>query len=310
MSRWQPDMVVVDFAPTALLAAHSLGLPRVTYGNGFFVPPRSTPLPPFRFDAPIDVGRLARTEQAVLANTNAALVALGAKPLLRLAELFDADEHFICTFPELDHYGNRETSGYWGPRVRFDRGTDVPWPEGTGKKIFVYVKTNLPLLDPLLDHLASTEHRIVAYIPGLDEARRRRFASRKRVVCDRPVRLERFLRDCDLLVSHGGEISTGALMYGVPSLVFPTHYEQYATARRLEQLNVGVWLGPGATADLLPRAIAGVLDPRRVDIARTYARRYAAFSPMEQRRRIVARIEELIQGRGAILSPTSSQGTP
>jgi hypothetical protein len=71
-----------------------------------------------------------------------------------------------------------------------------------------------------------------------------------------------------------------------------------------------VWLGPGATADLVPPAIAGVLDPRRVDFARAYAKRYAAFSPMEQRRRIVARIEELVRNRGAILSPTQSQGTP
>jgi len=309
MSGWKPDLVVADFSPTALLAAHSLGLPRVTYGNGFFIPPRLTPLPPFRFDTPVDLARLSRSEQTVLASANAALTALGEKPLARLAELFDADEHFLCTFPELDHYGNREVSGYWGPRVRFDRGADIAWPEGSGKRIFVYVKTNLPLLDALLDHLATTPHRIVAYIPGLDEARRRKFASRQRIVSDRPVRLEHFLRDCDLLVSHGGEIAAGALMYGVPSLVFPTHYEQYATARRLEQLNVGVWLGPGATPDLLPRGLAGALDPRRVDIARTFAKRYSAFSPVEQRRRIVARIEELLRKRGAILSPTSSQGT-
>jgi UDP:flavonoid glycosyltransferase YjiC (YdhE family) len=308
LSGWKPDMVVADFSPTALLAARSLDLPRVTYGNGFFVPPRSTPLPPFRFDAPVDLARLARTEQSVLANVNGALPRFGAKPLARLAELFEADEHFICTFPELDHYGTRETSGYWGPRVRFDRGTDIAWPEGPGKRIFVYVKTNLPLLDPLLEVLAASPHRVVAYIPGLDEGRRRKFASRRRIVSDKPVKLERFLRECDLLVSHGGEISVGALMYGVPSLVFPTHYEQYATACRLEQLQTGVWLGPGATPDLVPRGLNGALDPRRAEIARTFAKRYTAFSPMEQRRRIIIRIEEILRGRGAILSPPSSQG--
>ena len=273
------------------------------------MPPRTTPLPPFRFDAPVDLARLARVEEAVLASINVALPRLGARPLASVADLFDADDHFLCTFPELDHYGTRETSGYWGPRVRFDRGTDVQWPAGTGKRIFVYVKTNLPLLDPLLNVLAASPHRIVAYIPGLDEARKKRFASRTRIVSDRPVKLERFLRDCDLLVSHGGEISAGALTYGVPSLVFPTHYEQYATARRFEQLNTGVWLGPGATPDLVPRGLNAALDPRRVEIARTFARRYATFSPMEQRRRIILRIEELLGKRGAILSRTSSQGT-
>jgi len=308
-SGWKPDLVVADFAPTALLAARSLDLKRVTYGNGFFVPPRTTPLPPFRFDAPVDLARLARVEEAVLASIDVALPRLGARPLASVADLFDADDHFLCTFPELDHYGTRETSGYWGPRVRFDRGTEIQWPAGTGKRIFVYVKTNLPLLDPLLNVLAASPHRIVAYIPGLDEARKKRFASRTRIVADRPVKLERFLRDCDLLVSHGGEISAGALTYGVPSLVFPTHYEQYATARRFEQLNTGVWLGPGATPDLVPRGLNAALDPRRAEIARTFARRYATFSPMEQRRRIILRIEELLGKGGAILPRTSSQGT-
>ena len=310
LSRWKPDLAICDFAPTGQLAARSLDLRHVTYGNGFFVPPRTTPLPPFRFDQAIDTSRLAKVEQVVLANTNEALASHGAKPLARLSDLFEADEHFICTFPELDHYGNREVSGYWGPRVRFDRGTEVAWPTGSGSRIFVYVKTSLPLLDALIDTLVASPHRVVAYIPGLDEARKRRLASRTRIVADKPVRLERFLRDCDLVVSHGGEIAAGSLMYGVPSLMFPTQYEQYGTARRFEQLQVGVWLGPGATPDLVPRGLNGALDPRRRDIARAFAKRYATFSPAEQRRRIVLRIEELLQGRGAILSAPSSQGMP
>ena len=36
-ARWKPDLVVEDFAPTALLAARIDGLRRVRYGNGFAV---------------------------------------------------------------------------------------------------------------------------------------------------------------------------------------------------------------------------------------------------------------------------------
>jgi UDP:flavonoid glycosyltransferase YjiC (YdhE family) len=307
--RWQPDLVIADFAPTALLAARSLNLPRVTYGNGFFLPPRTAPLPPFRFDAPVDLARLAQAEAAVLASANAALARFGAAPLARLADLFDGDDDFLCTFPELDHYGTRETSGYWGPRVRFDRGTEVAWPPGTGKRIFVYVKTNLPQLDALLDVLVRSPHRIVAFIPGLDAERRRRLAGRHRIVVDRPVKLERFLRECDLLISHGGEMSAGALTYGVPSLVFPTHYEQFATARRLEQLGAGGWLPPNAQHPQVAHAFTQVTtDPRYAANARTFAQRYPAFSPNEQRRRIVARIEALLRDRGAIL-PTNPTPT-
>jgi hypothetical protein len=44
--------------------------------------------------------------------------------------------------------------------------------------------------------------------------------------------------------------------------------------------------------------------------ARADAKRYAAFSPAEQRRRIIARIEALLAERGAILPPpTTRPGT-
>ncbi|HEX5634945.1 MAG TPA: hypothetical protein VFX50_16995 [Gemmatimonadales bacterium] len=107
-SKWKPDLVVADFAPTALLAARTLGIPRVSYGNGFFNPPRKSPLPPFRVDEPVDPARVARADAAALASVNAALAAMGCPPLERLAQQFETDEDFLCTFPELDHYGTRD----------------------------------------------------------------------------------------------------------------------------------------------------------------------------------------------------------
>jgi UDP:flavonoid glycosyltransferase YjiC (YdhE family) len=310
LARWRPDLVVVDFGPTALLAARTLGIPCVTYGNGFFVPPRVAPLPPFRIDDPVDLERVARVDAFVLANVNSALRHFGSAPLLRLADLFDSREDYLCTFPEIDHYGDREVSGYWGPRVRFDRGAEVEWPQGPGKRVFVYVKRDLPQLDALIDVLAGSPHRIVSYIPELDAKRRARLTARNRVFSEKPIKLEHFLRGCDLLVSHGGEIATGSLTYGVPALLFPTHYEQYLTARRLQRLGTAFWCGPGAQAADVARGFTQVLgDSRYKASAQAFARRYTAFSPAEQRRRIIHSIEALLAG-GAILSPPSNtQGT-
>lgn len=308
LARWKPDLLVADFSPTSLVAARTLGIDCVTYGNGFFVPPRATPLPAFRVDSPPDPAHLARSDALALASVNAALGEYGTPPLERLADLFETREDFLCTFPELDHYGSRETSGYWGPRVRFDRGTDIDWPHGDGKRIFVYVKTHLPHLDALIDVLCASPHRIVAYIPGLDEARRARLASRKRIVADRPVKLERFLKGCDLIVCHAGEIATGALTFGVPSLNFPTHYEQFLTARRLQQLGAAGWIPSAATPAEVAHGFAQLTDdPRYGAAARAFAKRYSAFSPPEQRRRIVLRIEELLAERSAILSPAQTR---
>jgi UDP:flavonoid glycosyltransferase YjiC (YdhE family) len=295
LGKWRPDLVVADFAPTALLAAGSLGLARATYGNGFFTPPRLSPLPPFRVDTPVDPARLAAADAEALAQANAALARFGAPALARLADLFAVDEDFLCTFPELDHYGTRPVSGYWGPRLRTDLGNPMDWPAGGGKRILVYVQRAFAQLDALIDCLAASPDRVIAYIPGLDEKRRARLAGRGRVVIERPIRLDLALKGCDLLVCHGGEIAGGAAASGVPVLLFPSHYEQYLTARRLEQLGAGGWIGPAGTrADVEAglRALTG--DARFQAAARAFAQRYPAYSPTEQRRRIVERVEAIL----------------
>jgi UDP:flavonoid glycosyltransferase YjiC (YdhE family) len=300
LAQWKPDLVVADFAPTALLAARSLGIRRVTYGNGFFTPPRLSPLPPFRVDEPPDPARLAAADAAALVGANSALAQAGADPLARLADLFAVDEDFLCTYPELDHYGTRPVSGYWGPRLRTDLGNPMDFPAGAGKRVLVYVQRSLPQLDALADALAAGGHRVIAFIPGLDDERRARLSGRGRGVIDRPIRLDIALRQCELLVCHGGEIAGGALASGVPVLLFPTHYEQYLTARRLEQSGAGGWIPPSGNAASVQAGVqAMTTDPRYLAAARAFAQRYPAWSPQEQRRRIVARIEQLLAGAAA-----------
>src|SRR5688572_18041129 len=48
----KPDLVVADYAPTALLAARAARLPRLTIGTGFSVPRLGDPLPSLRDWAP------------------------------------------------------------------------------------------------------------------------------------------------------------------------------------------------------------------------------------------------------------------
>jgi UDP:flavonoid glycosyltransferase YjiC (YdhE family) len=295
LTRWNADLLIADFAPTALLAGRSLGLRRVTYGNGFFTPPRLSPLPPFRVDSPPDAARVAAADAEALASANDALSAFEADPLACLADAFAAEEDFLCTFPELDHYGTRPLSGYWGPRLRTDLGNPMDWPEGVGKRVLVYVQNTLPQLDALIDQLAASSYRVIAYIPGLDEPRRARLAGRGRVVIDRPIRLDLVLPRADALVCHGGEIAGGAIASGVPTLLFPTHYEQYLLARRIEQLGAGGWCPPTANAASVQVGLLAIAeDARYLAAARAFAQRYRAWSPSEQRRRIGARIEELL----------------
>lgn len=309
--QWKADLVIADFAPTALLAAKTLGLRRVAYGNGFTIPPRLDPLPAFRFDEPIDAARLRDADRLALANVNAAVERYGCPPLTRLADIFETDEDFLCTFPQLDHYGVRALSGYWGPRVRFDVGSTMKWPEGAGKRIFIYLKSSFALLDPLVDYLASRSHHVIAFIPGVDDQRRQRLSSRHRLVTNRPARLDLLLKRCDLLVSQGGEIAAGALTQGVPQLCFPIQYEQYITSRRLEQMGCGLWLPPSASGAEMEHAFDRILSMPNFSLAaRQFSKDHAGFTPSEHRRRIAARLQEILAKPAGPMATPSREFLP
>jgi len=316
LGGWKPDLLVSDFAPTALLTARLLGLRRVCYSNGFSIPPRLSPLPAFRYDAPVAPGRVETADARALASANAVLARFGAAPMRTLAEQFETDEDFLATFPELDSYGTRPSVGYWGPRVSFDSGASVHWPAGDGKRILVYVKRTLPHLDALIAALASSPHRVAAFVPELEPARRDALRGPARIVSERAIRIQPLLAECDLLISHGGNIAPGTLMAGVPQLIFPMQYEQYLTARRIEQLGAGLWLAPDTASSEIPATLQRLLgEPGFANAARAYARRYPAYSPAEQLRRIATRIEEIVakpsrwralplHGAAPILSPS------
>lgn len=295
LREWKADLLVADYAPTALLAAHVLGLRRVSLGISFAVPPPLSPLPAFRFDRPPPPEAVAAVDARALASVNEALGAVGAAPLAALHEQFATDEDFLCTFPELDAYGTRPTSRYWGPRFRDDAGVSAHWPAGRGARVLVYVKKDLPQLDTLITLLASSALRVITFIPGLDAARRERLEGPTRIVSEKPLRYAPLLKDCELYVSQAGSASTGVLMAGVPHLTFPVHYEQYLSAIRIAQLGAGLCLLPDAKAQDVANALRTVLaEPRFRAAARAYAARYPAYSPAEQQRRIVKRIEDIL----------------
>lgn len=311
LAEFRPDLLVADFAPTAMLAARALGIPCVNYGMGFTVPPRVDPLPSFRFDEPVEPDRIPGANATALDTVNGVLRGWDAAPLERLSQLLECEEEFLCTFPELDHYGNRPASGYWGPRFEIESGARRAWPAGRGRRIFVYLHTVLRQLDTVIALLAAVPHRVIAVIPGLDEARRARLAGPLRQVSSEPVRLEPLLADCDAAITHGGQLTAGLAVLGIPQLVLPLHFEQYITATRIRQARCGLWLGPAAGPAQIAAAMREILgNPAHAAGARELSRLYPAFSLREQRRRMVVRIEEILarrSPRAPILRPTSGK---
>jgi UDP:flavonoid glycosyltransferase YjiC (YdhE family) len=243
----------------------------------------------------VSAEKLAHSEARALASVNGALARVGGAPLSARAQQLETDEDFLATFPELDSYSSRPSSGYWGPRVSFDVGADVQWPASDGKRIAVYIKQSMPHIDTVIDALAAGPHRVAAFIPDLNAARTAKLRAPNRIVSERAIKLGPLLKDCDLLISHGGNICPGALMSGVPQLVFPTQYEQFLTAHRIVALGAGAWVGSEApAADVIMTLDRLTNDPSYKRAAQAYAAKYPGYSPAEQQRRILNRLDEIL----------------
>ena len=300
----RPDLLICDHSPTALLAARGLpGLRRVVIGSGFLCPPDQCPFPPFRPPEQVAPGRLAADEQAVLDRANRLLGRWRQPPLGRLGQLYSgADETFLVTFPELDHYGARPGARYWGPINGPGGGKPVVWPGGgggRGPRIYAYLK-RCPALPALLEALAGRDHSTVVFADAIDGATRRRFASAALRFEDEPLDLAQVGRECDVAVHNANHGTLSELLLaGRPMLQLPITLEQQVLARAVCQFGAAdVASAARATADEFGRKLDLLLtDGRYARAARDFAGRHGGFDRERQRQAMLERVGQFLPSR-------------
>lgn len=274
-----PQLVVTEHAPTAALAARCNGIPSLPYGDGWAVPPDTTPLPTVTPWARSDPQRLRLAEAQVLGVVNAVLKGRGRPPLARLADLFSAGAGVLVTFPETDHYGAREGARYWGAMEQPVAATLPEWPAGPGPKIFGFIESTYPGLSALVRDLAALGLPTLLYVRDLPASKARQLCTPSLSVVVRPVDLAAAAGVASLVICHGGHGSiAGTLKAGKPLLLLPQQAEQRLLAWRVGRTGA-------ALAVAVPRigsadhaaAIRRVLDNASfADAAGAIARRHAA----------------------------------
>ena len=110
----KPDAIIFNNSPTALVAATGLNIPKILIGNGFSIPPKSSPLPCFHEWLDYDVEKLRCDEEKVVETINAACYHLKQPAIHRLSDIFSVDYQAFLTFPDLDHYNERKGVDYLG----------------------------------------------------------------------------------------------------------------------------------------------------------------------------------------------------
>jgi UDP:flavonoid glycosyltransferase YjiC (YdhE family) len=231
-----PDALLVDHAPTALLAARGHSMPVVVTGAGFWVPPRCSPMPAM-VGLPDDGMR--EDEDRVLENANDALDRLGLDPLDCLADLFDVDLTALRTFSELDPYPERGQALYL-PANHLVPGGEVTWPQGKGPKVFAYLQPG-PMLAPVLAMLARRKVPALVCTAPLPREALEQFASETLKISSDPYDMTAIGQTCDLAIVNAGHATlVNLLLAGRPLVMAPQQLEQHLNATRVAQLGAGV----------------------------------------------------------------------
>jgi UDP:flavonoid glycosyltransferase YjiC (YdhE family) len=297
MSLIEPDMMIADHAPTALIAARVLGIPRATIGSGFDLPPATSPFANMRPWLNVSPERLMQSDQRVLRTINAAMEAFSAQPLQRLSDVFECSKHFLITLPELDPYPSRNAARYYGPILAPAKGETPEWPQGCGPKVFAYLKPHYQQLEEVFAALAALECRTAAFIGGLSPHRLGKIKNSTTAVSHSPYDIERAASECDFGVCHAGHGTTCALLLkGKPLLLLPMQLEQYLTAKRVSETGAGVMVdGENPHNDFRAAASQIINNPDLARRAREFAQRYVGYSSSATVTRIANEHEEFVR---------------
>jgi len=292
-----PDAIVLDHAPSALLATRGMGIPRVLYGTGFSSPPREYPFPSLWPWVSIPEGYLRRNDDRILGCVNKVLGKLGETPLQQPCDLFtEVEEDLLCTFPELDHYPERKESRYYGPAFAHDVGIEPMWRGNKGRRIVGYLRPDTFNLERVLSQLSRLEHEFIWFIPGLPAGVRQKYESPEFKFTDEPCRLGRAAQQSDAAITNGGHCATAAfLLEGVPSLMLPRRIEHCVVARNVSRLGAGLTIEQAAPDANYALALERLIDTEACTVAAdAFAQKYFKFNPQKQLAETAARIEALV----------------
>jgi UDP:flavonoid glycosyltransferase YjiC (YdhE family) len=241
----QPDVVLFEHSPTALIAAHGLGFKKVLIGTGFTAPvPEQAPTTPFLLfpttpSTPEVLASLLHDDAALLTTINTALQALGAPSMDGLHTIFtQADDILAMTLPQLDHFGAKPDVRYLGVEAPHPYAAPI-WPNGDGPRVFGYLNA-FTCVERLLQDLQDAGVCALLFVRNLPPALKARYSGPRMRFIDHPVNLAEVACQAAWVV-HCGNHSTAATFAaaGVPQLMVPLHQEQLFLALRLVSTGAG-----------------------------------------------------------------------
>ncbi len=217
----QPDLVVFDHSPVAMLAMRGLDVKSLLIGTGFEIPPDVAPFPLLRSGIATPA-ELISLERFILSQINSGVEKIGVEGIERLSQIYEADLSFLASVPLLDPYSQyRSKPNYVGPLQPLQSRSAV-WPNvKNGQRCYVYLKA-APCIPAILDTLTQVGASAVVCFDGESRALKRKFESNSVRVSSELLNLESTMRECDFAILNGGHGTTAeALLAGNRCLFLP-----------------------------------------------------------------------------------------
>lgn len=291
---YRPDVVVLDYSPSALLAARFAGVPFVMAGTGFEAPPAVSPFPCFRPDANPAADQLLQNETAILKNINALCAEQKRPAFASLADCMTSSDALLLTFAEFDHYPGRANACYLGPLFSGNAGRDVAWTGKAGKKVFAYLRPNAELA-PILEGLRAMETDVICVVTDAHPDIQAKFQAPSFQIYNSPVKLSGLIEDCDLVVAHNGHgLLSACALQGIPVLGIPTQIEQRMLADCVAEAGIGVSLSLNEIrAKLKPTLFELLGNAVFKEKSIALARKYRDYDQAQVLRAIAERMEDI-----------------
>jgi hypothetical protein len=278
----EPDLILFDHSPTAMLAARTCSAKRAVIGTGFCCPPDDGPMSDLRPWLGDASASLEQDEQRVLQHVNGVLTRWGLKPLVFLSQLYgEVDQTILATFRELDMYENRKAADYFGAWPA--TGGEVPrWPNQPGKRVFAYLK-GFHAIHELLLAIQQLHTPTLIYMDALSQKARETFESPYVHFADNRLDLRMVCQSCDMGLLNGGHNTTALmLLSGKPTIHVPLNLEQAYNGSSVAKLNAGRGALPDRPDEFLA-ILEHVLNGQEyLHGAKQFANKYASYLPEKQ----------------------------
>lgn len=272
----QPDLLLCDYSPTALLASRDMGIPQVELGTGFFVHPPVSPMPCMISGGRIPLAQRQQTDQQLVDNINRALATENISPLKQVCDIFSGAHQWLASYPELDHCPDRNKGDYVGILTNPNTGAPPQWSQQNSTRLFAYLKPTYPALPEFLATLAQSHIEARLYIPNIPKALVAQYQSKHLHFSDRPYDMDSALAGCDIAVCHGSHNTVAhALLRGKPLLLIPEYIEQLDLAKCAQRYGYGICTDPKGQGPLIKKALHRLItNPDYQQNCQGFASRY------------------------------------